>query len=157
VIEGSEILAPDGLCSRKDRPVFCRRAIEDGHAALQRILGAGKWQVAGASTVEDAKAVLLVHSVLLVICAAPLCDRRWKSWPAETCRLSVAPKPIVSSGLACESRWAEALSLGCYAVWSRPYVASQVLRVVSLVWRRWRWDCSPSRGTLKAASFGYPV
>lgn len=130
--------------------------IEDDHAGLRRILGDAKWQVVGASTVQEAQALLLAHRVPLVICAAPLCEGPWNSWVAETCRLPGAPKLIVSSRLFCESVWTDALSLGCYDVLSWPYVASEVLRVVSLAWHRWRWDSSPSRGALKAASSSFP-
>ena len=115
--------------------------IEDDHAAVQRILCGSNWQVVGAPTAEDAKALLLAHNVHLVICSASLHDREWRSWLAETSQLPEAPKVIISSRLACGSLWAEALDLGCYDVLSWPYVASEVLRVVSLAWNRWNSDC----------------
>jgi DNA-binding response OmpR family regulator len=130
---------------------------EDDHAGLRRILSGANWQVVGASTTKDAKALLLANQMPLVICAASVCDSEWKSWVVETCQLPEAPKLIISSRLACESLWTEALDLGCYDVLSWPYVASEVLRVVSLAWHRWKWDCVPPRGALKAASFGLPT
>jgi hypothetical protein len=130
-------------------------AIEDDQAALRGILCGPDWQVVGASTAEDAKALLLAHRVPIVICAAPLCDSGWKSWVAETCQLPEAPKLIVASRPACASPWAEALDLGCYDVLFWPYAASEVLRVAGLAWDRWKWDCS-HRGALQAASIGFP-
>lgn len=118
--------------------------IQDDHIGLRRILCDARWQVVGASTSKDAKALLEAHQVPLVICAAPLCESDWKSWVAETCRLPEAPKLIMSSRLAAEALWTEALDLGFYDVLSWPYVASEVLHVVSLAWHRWEWDCGRS-------------
>jgi DNA-binding response OmpR family regulator len=128
----------------------------DDHSELRRILYGANWQVVGASSYKDAKALLPAHKVHLVICAATLCDIEWKSWIAETCQQPEAPKVIVSSRLTPESPRSEALNPGCYDVLSWPYVASEVLRVVSLAWHRWKWECSSPCGALQAASIGIP-
>ena len=114
--------------------------IEEDHTGLRRILRGTHWEVVGASTSKDAKALLQAHKAPLVICAAPLYDSGWRSWVAETCHLPEAPKLVMSSRLSGESLWAEALDLGCYDVLSWPYVASEVLRVASLAWHRWNWE-----------------
>src|SRR5260370_11442437 len=101
--------------------------IEEDHTALERILCGSQWQVVGASTTEDAEALLLANKMPLVICAAPLVDSDWKSWVRQACQRPEAPKLIMSARVPGERFWTEALGLSCYDVLPWPYVASEVL------------------------------
>ena len=52
----------------------------------------------------------------------------------------VLPDPpvlIVTSRLADEYLWAEALNLGAYDVLAKPFDASEVIRVLYSAWRHW--------------------
>ena len=51
--------------------------------------------------------------------------------------LQDAPAVIVTSRLADNRLWAEALSLGAYDVLAKPFNPDEVLRTVSLAWRDW--------------------
>jgi DNA-binding response OmpR family regulator len=44
----------------------------------------------------------------------------------------------VSSRLADDYPWAEALNLGAYDVLAKPFEATEVIRIVSLAWRHWQ-------------------
>jgi DNA-binding response OmpR family regulator len=52
-------------------------------------------------------------------------------------RLPDAPLLIVTSRLADERLWAEALNLGAYDVLAKPFDTAEVVRVVSLAWQHW--------------------
>jgi DNA-binding response OmpR family regulator len=45
---------------------------------------------------------------------------------------------IVTSDLADDRLWAEALNLGAYDVLAKPFRAAEVFRTVSLAWRQWK-------------------
>ncbi len=47
------------------------------------------------------------------------------------------PLLIVTSRLADDSLWAEALNLGAYDVLAKPFDATEVARVVSMAWQHW--------------------
>ena len=52
--------------------------------------------------------------------------------------LPAAPLLIVTSRLADESLWAEALNLGAWDVLAKPFDEEEVSRVVSSAWHQWR-------------------
>jgi DNA-binding response OmpR family regulator len=52
--------------------------------------------------------------------------------------LPVSPLLIVSSRLADERLWAEALNLGAWDVLAKPFVAEETIRIVSVARQHWR-------------------
>ena len=54
------------------------------------------------------------------------------------CGSARPPLQIVTSRLANDRLWAEALNLGAYDVLARPFDAAEVLRSVGMAWRRWQ-------------------
>jgi DNA-binding NtrC family response regulator len=96
------------------------------------------WQFLRAAAFSGALRALRRHRVVAVVCDA---DRRPDSWKEMVKQILVLPDPphlIVSSRLADELLWAEALSLGAYDVLSKPFDTEEVSRVLSGTWHRWR-------------------
>ena len=48
-----------------------------------------------------------------------------------------SPSLIVTSRLADERLWAEALNLGAYDVLAKPFDSTEAMRVVGAAWRAW--------------------
>ena len=72
-----------------------------------------------------------------------LCDRdempdAWKELLRQFASLSQPPCLIVTSRLADEYLWAEALNLGAYDVLARPFDAGEVVRSVNLARSHWQ-------------------
>jgi len=67
----------------------------------------------------------------------------WRELLDRTRRLPHPPLVIVTSRLADEQLWAEALNLGAYDVLAKPYDRTEVTRVVSSAWRRWQEQQAP--------------
>jgi len=55
-------------------------------------------------------------------------------------QVTILPDPpsfIVTSRLADERLWAEALNLGAYDVLAKPFDSTEAMRVVGAAWRAW--------------------
>ena len=69
------------------------------------------------------------------------CDLTPGTWREMLEYVSVFPDPpliIVTSRLADERLWAEALNLGAYDVLAKPFEATEVIRILSLAWQHWQ-------------------
>jgi DNA-binding response OmpR family regulator len=92
-------------------------------------------------TVEAAIQFVAREPVSIVMCDG---DRAQLAWRELLQRLAMLPRPplqIVTSRLANDRLWAEALNLGAYDVLARPFDAAEVLRTLSMAWRRWQDPC----------------
>lgn len=124
--------------SQESLRLLSASAIEDGHAALRRILRRAHWEVVSASSGQDAQSLLLTWACPVVICHVDFRDGAWKLWLRRTRQLPDAPQIIVSSQRGGGILWLEASGLGCYDILAWPYVDEEVLRVVSLAWSQWK-------------------
>jgi FixJ family two-component response regulator len=81
----------------------------------------------------------------------------WKDLLAQVNHGPNAPAVIVSSRLADDRLWAEALNLGAWDVLARPFVRSEVFQAVSAAWRHW-WNrqagYTPSMPMVPAVGWG---
>jgi len=66
--------------------------------------------------------------------------------------VSNPPVLIVTSRLADDRLWAEALNLGAYDVLSKPFDRTELLRSVRLAWEHWRRVAAKLTPVMKAAS-----
>jgi DNA-binding response OmpR family regulator len=106
-------------------------------ASVGRIFKSG-WTVIASATVASALAVLRQTPIPIVICD---CGVSSGTWGEMLDRLSLLPDPplfIVTSRLADERLWAEALNLGAWDVLAKPFDANEVLRIAGIARQHWQ-------------------
>jgi CheY-like chemotaxis protein len=114
----------------------------DGHqTALAKILEEAQWPAGPTANGSVAfcspgETVSQVHQAGIPIV---LCDGEcgWREILDEFRALPDPPFLIVTSRLADDRLWSEALNLGAYDVLAKPYDPDEVLRVLDLAWIRW--------------------
>jgi DNA-binding NtrC family response regulator len=104
---------------------------------LQNIVSHSKWKLYGADRLESALAVLHEHDIGVVLSERDLPPDSWTDMLHAIRRFQGAPEVIVTSRLADDRLWAEALNLGAYDVLAKPFDRNEVLRSVSLAWLNW--------------------
>ena len=108
----------------------------DGHQkALADILRRNPTgRLACCSGVEAAVSALRSSRVPVVLCDSQL------DWRQLLDLLRGLPEPpflIVTSRLADDRLWSEALNLGAYDVLAKPFDSNEVTRVLAMAWMRW--------------------
>lgn len=128
------------------------------HLSLQRIFDSSNWVLYKADCVASALALLYRHDIGLVLCEHDLRLNTWVEMLEPLTALRNAPPLIVTSRLADDRLWAEALNLGAYDVLATPLDPQEVVRVVQSAWRHWeqshRVVSSGKREQLKIAAAG---
>jgi DNA-binding response OmpR family regulator len=84
-----------------------------------------------------ALAALRKVRVPVVVCESDLQPGTWKEVLEELRTLPDPPLLIVTSRIADERLWAEALNLGAYDVLAQPFDGTEVTRIVGMAWLRW--------------------
>jgi DNA-binding NtrC family response regulator len=129
--------------------------IEEDHRLLRAIIGHSNWTFFKADSVSSALAFLQQHDISVLLCERDLQIGTWVDVLENINHLTRPPSLIVTSKLADERLWAEALNLGAWDVLSKPFDRSEVLRTVALAGVHW---CSQiqmpasSMKVMKAAS-----
>jgi DNA-binding response OmpR family regulator len=72
-----------------------------------------------------------------VVTERDLAPGSWRDILENVLLLPDPPFLIVTSRLADEYLWAEALNLGAYNVLAKPFDASEVMHVLGSAWRHW--------------------
>jgi DNA-binding response OmpR family regulator len=96
-----------------------------------------EWTLQSSLTVESALGVLRRNSFPLIVCERDLQPGSWREMLADVSLLPDPPLMIVTSRLADEYLWAEALNLGAYDVLAKPFDTEEVIRVLSLASLHW--------------------
>jgi DNA-binding NtrC family response regulator len=133
---------------------------EEVHFSLQGIFNHSKWKLAKAHSLAPALDFLRAQKTPVVLCETDLRPGTWRDLLEEITHAPNAPAVIVSSRLADDRLWAEALNLGAWDVLARPFVASEVFHAVSAAWRHWRNQQENSTTVMKvmrAAGWGATV
>ena len=135
----------------------------DDHAWLRQIFSKSgwaeythsQWSLTTSRTLESAVAALRRSTIPIVLCEADLLPGTWREMLEALRHVSNLPLLIVTSRLADEHLWAEALNLGAYDVLAKPFDENEVVRVVSLAWLHWKdhaeFSAKPAR-VMRAAS-----
>ncbi len=110
---------------------------EEDQLWLQNIISHSKWKLYGADRLESALAALHEHEVGVVLSEKELPPHSWTDMLRAIRRFQDSPEVIVTSRLADDRLWAEALNLGAYDVLTKPFDRHEVLRSVSLAWLNW--------------------
>jgi DNA-binding response OmpR family regulator len=130
--------------------------IEEDHTVLGCIFKQPEWNTyTGATwsltpvlTLEAAIVELRCNSISIVLSESDLLPGSWKEVLAEIGKAPNPPLLVVTSRLADDYLWAEALNIGAYDVLAKPFDATEVIRIVSLAWlRRKRASLSQSSPT----------
>lgn len=74
------------------------------------------------------------NRIPIVVCDG---DFGWRQMLDRFRSLPDAPFLIVTSRLADDRLWSEALNLGAYDVLAKPFDSNEVTRVLSMAWIRW--------------------
>ena len=82
-------------------------------------------------------AALTKRQFEVVVCERDLTPGSWKDVLDQVTILPDPPSFIVTSRLADERLWAEALNLGAYNVLIKPFDRTEAMRVVGAAWQAW--------------------
>jgi len=111
--------------------------VEADHASLENILTCSRWKLRSKTSVEAAIALLQESRVPVLFCET---DQRLGHWQKTLDQVMSLPDPpylIVTSRLADDRLWAEALNLGAYDVLAKPFDRTEVTRIVGSACARW--------------------
>ncbi len=118
--------------------------------SLRAIFAHSHWHLVEAGSCAEALSFLHAQPIPVVIGEAILPDGTWRDLLQKGSSLADPPRLIVTSDLADDRLWAEALNLGAHDVLAKPFRAAEVFRTISLAWRQWK-DC------LTASKLARPV
>jgi DNA-binding NtrC family response regulator len=105
---------------------------------LAAIFGRSPFKLQTARSLKECLEVLHRQYVSVVLCERQLPDGDWKDILAYIETLADPPKLIVTSLHADDRLWSEVLNLGGYDVVAKPFVESEVMRIVETASLRWR-------------------
>jgi DNA-binding response OmpR family regulator len=108
----------------------------EDHSTLRGIFD-DSTEVLHADSLPAALAVLQQQDVPIVICERDLGQHTWKNVLETLTDLPHPPLLIVTSRLADDYLWSEALNLGAYDVLAKPFDVDEVVRTVEAARRRW--------------------
>jgi DNA-binding response OmpR family regulator len=111
--------------------------IEDDHNSLEQILSAFRLTLHRALTLASAMLFLAENHEPVVICERDLTPGTWKDILGGANVLPQPPCIIVTSRLADEHLWVEALNVGAYDVLAKPFETEEVVRSVISASRSW--------------------
>jgi DNA-binding response OmpR family regulator len=128
--------------------------IDEDHASLEGILQCSQcdlsptcnWELNACPNLASALKALRKLRVPVVVCESDLQPGTWKEVLDELSALPDPPFLIVTSRLADDRLWAEALNLGAYDVLAKPFDVMEVTRIVSMAWLRWKSRYGLPRG-----------
>ena len=115
---------------------------DEDHQHLREILRHSKWEQYGARTRTGAMEVLMTNPTPVAICESKLPDGTWKDVLDQFAFMKYAPALVVSSRMADDVLWSEALNLGADNVLAKPFDMKEVFHVVSFAWLNWKrqWE-----------------
>jgi response regulator RpfG family c-di-GMP phosphodiesterase len=105
------------------------------------------WKLHTSRTLESALTALQQNEISIVICERDLLPGTWKDMLARIKLLPTPPLLIVTSRLADEHLWAEAMNLGAYDVVPKPFDSHELSRIISFAWLHWndKYATSPPK------------
>jgi len=110
-----------------------------------------RWAVQPEADVAAVLRALHQERIPVVLCDQDLMPQAWREMLAHFATVREPPSLIVSSRMADDRLWAEALNLGAYDVLARPFERDEVLRSVSLAGMHW-WNRYPVRAATASAA-----
>ena len=126
--------------------------LKEDHAALQSIFDHSTWTLLKADRLDAALEVLKKREVSVVVCERDLMSGNWKDVLEGIMDLPCRPSLIVTSRLADDRLWCEALNLGAWDVLAKPLDPQEVHRTVKSAWHQWQNQLKMPVLNMKAAS-----
>jgi len=124
----------------------------EDHLSLQSVVGHSKWVLVKADRLPTALGLLGEHDISVVLCERDLMPGTWTELLENIRDLSHPPSLIVTSRLADERLWVEALNLGAWDVLAKPFDPTEVLRSVKAAWQHWYHQIQMPTGAMRMAS-----
>jgi CheY-like chemotaxis protein len=126
-------------------PVLLISPMEEDHFFLQNILNrlqgmlnpSRTFTSNSCITLDSGLAALRKLQFEVVVCERDLTPGSWKDVLEQVIILPDPPSFIVTSRLADERLWAEALNLGAHDVLAKPFDRVEAIRVIGAAWRAW--------------------
>lgn len=107
------------------------RPMRTGHPEPQ-------WTVASSNNLTTAWPIVEKGGIPIVLFDRDHDPVAWRRMLDLTQNMPAPPYIIVTSRLADDYLWSEALHLGAYDVLAKPFEASEVVRVLRIAWLRWQ-------------------
>ena len=123
-----ETVTEDECSKGRYRPI--RDPPPEDYISLQAVLNHSKWELHKSDSVVSALAVIRRWDISVVICEQDLSPGTWIDMLAELSLLRIVPPLIVTSRLADEKLWGEALNLGAYDLLAKPFERAELIRIV---------------------------
>ena len=82
-------------------------------------------------------AVLKRQAIFVLLCDRDLLPGKWTDVMGHVTAMPNAPLLIVTSRLADDRLWAEALNLGAWDVLEKPFHVTEVIRSIRPAWQHW--------------------
>jgi len=111
--------------------------IEQDHCSLQEIMGHSSWRTFTARHLAGARDLIRYEDIAVVLCEQHLGHGSWIDVLDHCNELPQPPSVVVTSRLADDRLWAEALNLGAWDVLAKPFDRNEVLRSVKAAWQHW--------------------
>ena len=128
---------------------------EEDERCLQAIISHSNWMLFQAHDLVTAVSLLRQHRIAVVLCERDLASGTWIDLLEHINDLPNVPSLIVTSRLADDRLWSEALNLGAWDVLAKPFDRREVVRSVKLAWSHWYHKTvasGTSAGVMAAAS-----
>jgi DNA-binding response OmpR family regulator len=110
----------------------------DDHRKLGSFIAHSRWKLLTADNLPATVNLLRVHDIGVLLCDRDLPDATWVDVLNHLNTLPNSPALIVTSRLADERLWAEALNLGAWDVLAKPLERTEVLRGIRYAWEHYR-------------------
>jgi DNA-binding NtrC family response regulator len=112
--------------------------LAEDYFSIQAVFDHSKWKLYNAESLASGLATMGRREIGVVICERDLAPGTWIDLLQVLQTLPNAPPLIVTSRLADERLWADALNLGAYDVLAKPFRREELVRSVSMAWLHWR-------------------
>ena len=126
--------------------------LRQDHLALEAILGHSKWKLLCGDDRVSALPLLENHDIAVVLCEADVQRRTWVDMVESFRDVPHPPSLIVTSRLADDRLWAEAINLGAWDVLAKPFSHIEVIRSVKSAWQHWHDQIQMSAMPMKVMS-----
>jgi DNA-binding NtrC family response regulator len=139
------------MTTNKVLTVVSLSPIEDDNLSLEAIIGP-RWTLLKAYNLPTAWELLQRHEVSVVLCERDLKPGTWIDLLKHIQPMPHPPYLIVTSKLADERLWVDALNLGAWDVLAKPFTRIEVIRTVKLAWDLWHHDIEAAKPMMMAAA-----